>query len=238
MANLLRSDGEPVHNHLLAHLPADSFDSIEPTLERAPLILGQDLMSPGTPTDYVYFPEKGMVSLVLTLEDGKSTEVGLIGSEGLVGALSALGASQVSAEAMVQVTGSALRMPIRFLRSEAGINAPLRHALISFVQALFLQVTQSVACNSHHRLDQRLARWLLMARDCSESDELTLSHDFLSMMVGAQRPGVTIGLGALSKVGAIDTGRQHITIVNREVLENAACECYWTVKHEYERILE
>ena len=235
MANLLHSDR--VRNRLLAHLPADGLDRIQPYLERVPLTPRQVLLKPGSLAEHVYFPETGMVSLVLTLEDGETTEVGMIGSEGLVGALSALGARDVSAEAEVQIAGSAFRMPMAVLRRQVGPDAPLRQSLVSFVEALFLQVSQLVACNNHHRVDQRLARWLLMARDCSTSDELTLSHEFLSMMLGTQRPPVTIGLGTLSKAGAIRTGRQRIIITNRERLEAAACECYRTLKHEYERIL-
>lgn len=195
------------------------------------------LITPGIPTKYVYFPKSGMVSLVVLLEGGAMTEVGLIGNEGLVGIVLALGSSQATSEALVQISGSALRMPAAVLRRELGQNPPLRHAVLNYLQALFIQVSQSVACNIHHPLSQRLARWLLMANDCSGSNEVTMSHESLSMMLGVQRQTVTSSIGELKDAGIVATGHGRITILDRKKLETACCECNLTVRREYDRLL-
>lgn len=237
MANRLHANGPAVRNRLLAHLPADDFERVRAHLEHVPLARRQRLMEPDAPVEYVYFLESGMVSLILTLENGALTEVGLIGNEGLVGVLPALGASRATAEALVQIAGSALRMRADVLRKEVGLNRSLRSELLNYVQALFAQVTQAVACNSHHTLSQRLARWLLMANDCSQTNEIPLSQDFLAMMLAVQRPTVTIAIGELRKAGLIATGHGRIVILDRKGLEAAACECYGAVKDQYQRLL-
>lgn len=193
-------------------------------------------MKPGVPTDYVYFPETCMVSLILVLEDGASIEVGLIGREGLVGVLAGLGASAISGEAIVQMSGSALRLPTKILREEIGLNSAIRQMLLLYVQALFAQVSQTAACNARHALPQRLARWLLLARDCAETNELMLSHEFLSMMIGVRRSGVTVALNVLKRDNIIASGRGRIVILDQKRLEASACECYRTVRREYDRL--
>jgi len=238
MPNRLQPDAPPVQNSLLARLPAADFERLRPHLKHVALRAHDRLMKPGIRTEHVYFPESGMVSLILSLEDGAAIEVGLIGNEGLVGVLPALGASLVTSKAVVQIRGTALCMPTDVLRIEVGLNPSLRAALMLYLQALFVQVTQSVACNSHHTLRQRLARWLLMANDCGKTHEITLSHEFLAMMLGVRRPGVTVALGNLKSAGFITTGHGRITIKDREHLEEVACECYGTVKREYERLLQ
>ncbi len=195
------------------------------------------MMQPGVPTDSVYFPETCMVSLILVLEDGAAIEVGLIGREGLVGVLAGLGASAISGEAIVQMSGSALRMPTRILREEMGLNSALRQMLLRYVQALFSQISQTAACNARHALPQRLARWLLLARDCAETNELMLSHEFLSMMIGVRRAGVTVALSELKRNDIIASSRGRIVILDQKRLEASACECYRTVKLEYDRLL-
>lgn len=238
MPNRLQPDAPPVQNSLLARLPAGDFERLRPHLKPVTLRAHDRLMKPGIRTEKVYFPESGMVSLILSLEDGAAIEVGLIGNEGLVGVLPALGASLVTSEAVVQIQGMALWMPTDVLRIEVGLNPSLRAALMLYLQALFVQVTQSVACNSRHALRQRLARWLLMANDCGKTHEITLSHEFLAMMLGVRRPGVTVALGELKSAGFITTGHGRITIEDRQRLEEVACECYSTVKKEYERLLQ
>ena len=183
------------------------------------------LLRPNELIDYVYFPEEGMVSLVLQLEDGSVIEVGLIGKEGMVGALAPLGATAMSGEARVQMTGSALRMPAGVLRTEAARNPGLMGLLLRYVQALFAQVSQSVACNGRHRLNERMARWLLMAHDCVDGDELPLSHEFLATMLGVRRAGITVAVGQLKEAGLIDNRGGRFRILNRRGLEASACEC-------------
>ena len=232
-----RIDGAPVHNGLLSALPPATFERLRPHLERVNLKAHARLMKPDMRTKYVCFVEAGLVSLILSLEDGAAIEIGLIGREGLIGVLPALGASTVASEAIVQIAGSALCLRTEVLRYEVGLEPELRNVLVRFLEALFIQVSQSVACNGHHTLGQRLARWLLMAADRGRTHEITLSHEFLAMMLGVRRPGVTIALGELKKAGIVQTGHGRIVIRDRKRLEAAACECYRTVKREYERLL-
>jgi CRP-like cAMP-binding protein len=189
------------------------------------------------PTEYVYFPESGMVSLILSLEGGHIVEVGLVGNEGVVGVLAGLGTGRISGEAIVQMPGTALRMKTDLLRKEIGVNPSIRQMLLRYVQALFCQITQTAACNVRHRLPQRLARWLLMANDCTLANEVNLTHEFLSMMLSVRRSGVTTALKTLSDAGIIATGHGRISILSRERLEATSCECYGTVKAEYGRLL-
>jgi|SRR5579864_2997283 len=226
-----------IRNKLVAALAAKDFDRIRRHLERVTLPQHQRLLGPDTPTEYVYFPESGMVSLILSLEGGHVVEVGLVGNEGLVGVLAGLGTSRISGEAIVQMPGSALRMETGLLRKELGVNASIRQMLIRYVQALFCQVTQTAACNARHQLPQRMARWLLMANDCARASEVNLTHEFLSMMLSVRRAGVTTALGALMGAGIIATGHGRIAILNRRRLEATACDCYRTVRAEYGRLL-
>jgi CRP-like cAMP-binding protein len=237
MKPLQRLQNAPGGNHLIARLTAEDFARISPHLEEITLVQHQRLIAPNTPTSHVYFPESGMVSLILSLEDGSIVEVGLIGNEGIVGVLAGLGASRISGEAIVQMPGAGLRIGTDVLRRELGVSPSLREMLMRYVQALFAQVTQSAACNGRHNLTQRLARWLLMANDCSQTNEVRLTHEFLSMMISVRRPGITHALGELKDAGIIGATRGCITIRDRKALEARACECYRTVKDEYERLL-
>jgi CRP-like cAMP-binding protein len=225
-----------VGNRLLGGLSQSDYDQVRAHLTHVPLSQHQPLLSPTAPTNYVYFFESGMVSLVLTLEDGNTVEVGLVGRQGIVGVLAGLGASRISGEAMVQMPGSAWRMETDMLRKEIAVIPTFQQMLLRYVQALFAQVTQSTACNMRHALPQRLARWLLMANDCAETNEVRLTHEFLSMMLGVRR-SVTTALKGLSDLGIVAASRGRILILDRKRLEAAACECYRTVRAEYERLL-
>lgn len=226
-----------IRNKLIAGLAVKDFNRIRPHLERITLPQHERLLRPGARTEYAYFPESGMVSLILSLEGGHVVEVGLVGNEGIVGVLAGLGASRISGEAIVQMPGSGLRMNTDVLRKEIGVNPSIRQMLLRYVQALFCQITQTAACNARHQLPQRLARWLLMANDCTLANEVNLTHEFLSMMLSVRRPGVTDALNELRDAGIIATGHGRITILKRKRLEATACECYRTVKAEYGRLL-
>jgi CRP-like cAMP-binding protein len=226
-----------IRNKLIAGLAAKDFDRIRPHLERITLRQHQRLLEPDAPTEYVYFLESGLVSLILLLEEGSVVEIALVGNEGVVGVLAGLGTSRISGEAIVQMSGSALRMNTGLLRKEIGINPSIRQMLLRYVQALFSQVSQMAACNARHTLPQRMARWLLIANDCSQSSELNLTHEFLSMMLAVRRSGVTTALSALKDAGIIKTGHGRISILTRKRLEATACECYRTVRAEYGRLL-
>jgi CRP-like cAMP-binding protein len=226
-----------ISNRLLAALAAEDLDSLKGHLEPVPLAQRQTLSTPDTPINHVYFPQEGMVSLVQPLDDGAMIEVGMIGKEGLVGVPILLGADASPLEAMVQIPGCALRMEASAFREQADRRTALLGLLLRYVQALHIQVALSAACNGRHTLPERLARWLLMARDRATSDVLPLRHEFLSMMLGVRRAGVTTAVGTLKAAGLIHNTHGQITITDRQGLEAAACECYRTVRNEYQRLI-
>jgi CRP-like cAMP-binding protein len=178
-----------------------------------------------------------MVSTVMPLADGEMIEVGLIGPEGFAGAPALLGSGSAPTEALAQTPASALRLRAGLLREEMQKSQALLGLLLRYVCALHTQACQSAACNAHHVLTERLARWLLMAHDRWANDELPLSHEFIAMMLGVRRPGVTIAVGTLKHAGLIGTEHGRITILDRPNLEAAACECYRAVRDQYERVL-
>jgi CRP-like cAMP-binding protein len=226
-----------IANLLLAGLPPRALAQLSRHLEPVSLPGHQILAKPGVQIDHVYFPESGMVSLVHPLADGTQIEVGVTGREGFVGVAVLLGANASPLEAMVQIPGSALRMRATVFREQVARIKPFSDAVHRYAQALHVQVSQTAACNGRHVLQERLARWLLTARDRANSDELPLSHEFLSMMLGSRRVGVTLALGTFRTAGIIKNRHGRITILDRANLEEAACECYGSVKREYELLL-
>ncbi len=225
-----------ISNRLLAALAPRDFDSLGAHLEPVPLPHKQTLSNPGAPIEHVYFLEVGMVSLVQPLPGGM-IEVGMIGNEGFVGVPVLLGADTSPLEAMVQIPGSALRMQAGAFREETARSAALLGVLLRYAEALQVQVSFSAACNGRHPLPERLARWLLVARDRAPSDELPLGHEFLSMMLGVRRAGVTVALGGLKAAGLVRNSNGRVTIIDRPGLEAAACGCYRAVRNEYETLL-
>lgn len=224
-------------NGLLAALPPDVLDPLLQKLNPVPLPLREVLYRDGGPIEAVYFVRSGMISLVTNLEDGMQAEVGLIGREGMLGMSLLSGIETSFVEAMVQLPGAALRMGARELRQEVEVNAPLRRALLRHTEALQAQVMQTAACNGRHGLEQRLARWLLMAHDRVDGDELHLTQDFIAMMLGVHRPSITVTAGILQRAGLIRYSAGRITILDRASLEAAACECYAAVRQRFEAIL-
>jgi len=163
--------------------------------------------------------------------------VGIAGREGMLGVQAVLGDDVSLNEAMVQIPGSALRLPAEVLRREAQTSVQLRSVLLRYVQAYLNSATQSAACNRAHLLEQRLARWLLTARDRAGADRLPLTHEFIAMMLGVRRAGVTVAAQSLQSAGLIHYAHGRITIADREGLEVAACECYEVTRREYARLL-
>jgi CRP-like cAMP-binding protein len=226
-----------ISNRLLLALAQEDLNALRPRLEPVPLPHKQILASPNAPIDHVYFPQEGMVSLVQPLENGAMIEVGMIGAEGLVGMPVLLGADTSPLEAMVQIPGSALRIEAGVFREEVGRRTAFLGLLLRYVQALHIQVSLSAACNGRHTLPERLARWLLTARDRAASNQMPLSHEFLAMMLGVRRAGVTVALGTLKAAGLIRNSHGQVTILDRRGLEGACCECYHTVRNEYQRLV-
>jgi CRP-like cAMP-binding protein len=226
-----------LHNHLLLSLPQDEFTRLAPKLEPVELTFRQILAPATKPTEHVYFPQAGMVSLVKPMQDGALVEVGLVGREGFVGIAAVLGGDSHAVEQMVQIAGTALRISVNPLRKELARSPVLSARLFRYAQALFAQVSQTAACNGRHTVQERLARWLLMARDRIDNDIVPLSHELLSMMLGTRRPGITVALGAFRQAGLVHNTHGKIEILDRPGLEAAACECYGVVREEFRRLL-
>jgi CRP-like cAMP-binding protein len=226
-----------VRNRLLAALPPDGFAALAPALQPVELDFKQVLHRPDRPIEAGYFLEGGMVSMLAPLEEGQTTEVGLIGREGLVGLPVVMGAESASTEALVQMPGTALRVPAAGLRDAFEASAALRAVVLSYAQAHHTQVAQTAACNGQHAVDERFARWMLMAHDRAGGDEFPMTQEFAAMMLGVRRAGVSVAAGTLQKAGVIDYAYGRVAVLDRAGLEAASCECYATVRRQYERLL-
>jgi len=224
-------------NRLLAALPDAEYQNLIPHLKQVSLSLKQVLYEVGEPIEYVYFPHRGIVSSLSTMADGSMVEVGIVGNDGVVGIPAALGDNIATTTAMVQVSGSGMRMKASLLKSEFQRGGVLQNLLLRYIQALYALVTQNAACNRLHQLDGRLARWLLLVCDRVESNELPLTHEFMSQMLGVRRAGVTEAANTLQQAGLIRYTRGKITILKREELEATTCECYEIINGEYARLL-
>jgi len=227
----------PRHNHLLAALPVDELERLRPHLQLTEMPLGTVLQESGDVPRYAYFPTDCIVSLLNVLEDGASTEISVIGNEGLVGITLFMGGDSTPRRAVVQSAGYAYRLPGHTLRDEFHRNESVRLLLLRYTQALITQMAQTVVCNRHHSVDQQLCRWLLLSLDRLPSNELTMTQELIANMLGVRREGVTEAVGKLQRLGVIDHSRGHITVLDRQALERLSCECYAVVKRETDRLL-
>jgi CRP-like cAMP-binding protein len=227
----------PVRNRLLAALPPEDLARLRPGLRPVELPFDQTLYPADGIVEAVLFPESGMVSLLATLEDGEQVEVGIAGREGLIGLPLVLGDDRSLVEARVQMEGTALRMDAAALRDGMEESAALRLVLMRYTLAFQAQVTMTAACNARHPINERLARWLLIAHDRAGADEFPVTHEFLSMMLGVRRPGVSLAAGVLQKAGLIRYGRGRMEVTDRPGLEASSCECYHVARREFMRLL-
>ena len=219
----------PPANHLLAALAPDVFDRISPALDVIPLRLKEFLHRPGETIRDVYFPGGGFCSVVTVLKDGSMVEVATIGREGMLGIAAMLNGDLSPSAWMVQAEADiCYRMSADAFRAEMDRREAFHDLLTRYAQALVGFIMQSTACNAIHSVEQRLARWLLLAQDRIGTSEFPLTQEFVAMMLGASRPTVTVVAGTLQKAGLITYHRGQITIVDREKLESASCECYET----------
>ncbi|WP_236037738.1 Crp/Fnr family transcriptional regulator [Belnapia arida] len=222
-------------NRLLAALPAEDLAWLRPKLKLVELELRQTLASPEQRIEHVYFLETGWVSVLAPLDDGDSAEVGLAGVEGMTGWPVALGDDTAEFEVMVQCAGTAWRLTNADFRDALEASAALRDLMMRFVLAQHSQIAWTAACNGRHNIEQRLARWLLMAHDRSEGDTFPITHEFLSVMLGVRRAGVTVAAGMLQRAGMIRYGGGRMTITDRPGLEASCCECYGSARRVQER---
>ena len=227
-----------VENRLLAALPPPVLQRLEPFLEPVELQTDQVIYHPDAPIQRNYFLTRGLVSLVKTMQDGRTVEIGAFGREGMTGPDVLFGIEDALLECIVRVPGAALRIRTDDLHKEAARSPALRHLIEHFVLAIFNQIAQSAACNRLHSLEQRCARWLLITDDSVGGDTIPVTHEFLAKLLGAQRAGVTLKLQALEQSGLIRCGRGSMNVLDRKGLEAAACECYRVIQRQFDRALQ
>jgi CRP-like cAMP-binding protein len=228
---------EVLQNRLLAALPSAEQRRLFPQLERVFFALGQSVYEPGSRLDHIYFPTSAVLSLLYTMEDGSTAEMGLIGNDGMVGIALFLGGQTMPNRAVAQIGGSAFRMSAKSLQQEFARGGSVQTLLLLYTQALITQISQTAVCNRFHSVEKRLCRWLLLSHDGVKSDELLMTQEFIANMLGGRRESVTVAAGHLQDAGLIEYSRGRIKILNREGLEAAACECYRIVKDEVDRLL-
>lgn len=229
---------QPNVNRLLAALPAEDYERLLPNLKPVTFSLGEVIYESQGRMEYVYFPTTSHVSLLYTMIDGSTAEVGLVGNEGLVGIALFMGGDTTPNRAIVQGAGDAFRMQAKAMQDEFKRGSAFQLSLLRYTQALIIQISQTAVCNRLHTTEQRLCRWMLMTHDRTHRDELQMTHEFISNMLGIQREAVSIAAHRLQDKGVISYARGRIQILDRKELENCACECYQVVKDEHDRLLK
>lgn len=229
-------DKAKIKNRLLAALPEAELAILSPAMTLVDLDLGQTLYRHGDVIEHVHFVETGFISALAVLSDGQPLEIGLIGAEGLAGFAVVLGGRTAYSETMCQTGGKAYRIPVGALTDAFAKCRVLHDQLLRYALIFQVQVSQTAACNAHHALEQRLARWLLAAHDRSGVPELSLTQDLIAVMLGVRLATVSIAASTLQRAGILRYQHGKITILDRAGLENAACECYEAVAGEYRRL--
>ena len=227
----------PRQNRLLARLAPNDFDAVRPHLEALDLPLRFDLEKPGRRIDNVYFFETGFASVVAVQPNDTRVEVGLIGCEGMSGVAVVLGDHQSPNSTYMQLAGAGHRMPADTLRAVMTKNAGVQAVLLKFVQAFLVQTSHTAISNARSHLDVRLARWILMAHDRASGSTITLTHEFLALMLAVRRAGVTETLQVLVSQGLVKSARGQITVLDRKGLEGKAGDSYGVPEKEYRRLL-
>ncbi|HSZ61397.1 MAG TPA: Crp/Fnr family transcriptional regulator [Terriglobales bacterium] len=224
------TQGKPVSSLILLSISDRDYRSLRPHLEYVSLPNHLVLHEAGGKLEFAYFPNRGLISLVVVMKDGRTAEAGIVGNEGFTGTLAAVGLSRSPLHAVVQITGDGFRVEVGALQSTLQ-SAPHMQLMLSRYAAIrSMQVAQTAACNRLHAIGQRLARWLLMTQDRVDSGSLLITHDFLATMLGTDRPSVSQAAGVLQKKKLIEYTRGAVKIVNRKKLENSACECYGVIQ--------
>lgn len=231
------SSNAPIENHLLAALPSVEYERLHPQLQPVTFSLGEVVYEFGGQLDYVYFPTTSIVSLLYTMENGSSAEMGLTGNDGIVGIALFMGGGTMPNRAVVQSAGGAIRMKAKLLQEEFSRGGKFQQLLLRYTQALITQISQTAVCNRLHSVEQQLCRWLLLSHDRVKVDELIMTQELIADMLGVRREGVTVAAGRLQDSGAISYVRGHIKILDRQKLEDTVCECYLVVKNEFDRLL-
>jgi CRP-like cAMP-binding protein len=236
---MINTAAEPLReNSLLAALPSEEREQIKPHLKPVELSLGEILFEPPDLIRSVYFPTSALISFLTELPDGDSVEVGLVGYEGMAGVDVILGVDTASKVATVQHAGYALKIAAPLLKEAFNRGGKLQQYLLRYTHALMSQISTSVLCNAHHKIDGRLARWILMYHSRVETDEFLMTHEFMANMLGIRRAGVSEIAKQLQHEGLIDYYRGHFRILNRKGLEERACGCFAVVEEEFKSLYE
>jgi CRP-like cAMP-binding protein len=231
------SPHSPKQNHLLDALPAADYARLLPHLELVLMPLGWAVYEAGGQMRYLYFPTTSIVSLLYVLENGASAEIAITGNEGLVGISLFMGGESTPSRAVVQSKGNGYRLRASVLKTEFALGGHLQYLALRYTQALITQMAQTAVCNRHHTLDQQLCRWLLLSLDRLPGNELLMTQELISNMLGVRREGVTAAAGKLQADGLVKYSRGHIVVLDRPKLEKRVCECYAVVKKEFDRLL-
>jgi CRP-like cAMP-binding protein len=227
-----------IGNLILSALPEEEYNRLLPDLEPIKMEIGELIDRPYEVIEYVHFPQDSIVSSVTYLDDGTSVEAGVIGREGTTGIAIALSNTKSPLEVSVQIPGDCLRIKADRFKQALEDNPVLKRLVHRHIFAYIAQVSHVNACNAHHVLEKRLARWLLMCRDRVNSDTVSLTQDFMAQMLGVHRPGVTLVALNLKEAGIINYRRGEITICDRTRLEKASCKCYEAIKKDYDDYLK
>ncbi|HEV2611848.1 MAG TPA: Crp/Fnr family transcriptional regulator [Noviherbaspirillum sp.] len=224
-------------NILLSLLPEKDYQALLPYLEYVETPMHTVLFERNKPIHYAYFPLIGEHSILATMENGAAVEVGTVGFEGFSTVDLILGSGIATESTVCQIPGNALRLPAGVFKEMTAGDTPLRRITLRYLSAYLSQVSQSVACNRLHATEQRLARWLLMSHDRMQQQEFQITQEYLAMMLGVHRPSVSLVATTLQRAGLIDYKRGRVKIIDREGLEDAACECYGLVRAQFQRLL-
>ena len=238
--SLLEREGithEREPNRLLAALPFEDYERLMLQCTRVELRLRDVLIAPRVPIPHVYFLQSGVASVIVEGVEGAGIEAAAVGFEGFVGLPVLLGATSTTNRVFVQVAGHGWRLPAEAFRAFVDATPALRHVLLRYSQYYIDEVSQSVACNARHNLEQRCARWLLMTNDRVHGSAFDLTHDFLALMLGVHRPAASLAMGAHQRAGLIHYSRGHIEVLDRKRLEETACSCYRITRAALEQLL-
>ena len=228
---------DALRNFLLAALSDDDFERINAKLKPVSFKLGEVLYESGEKMDYVYFPTTAIVSLLYIMENGTTAEIGVVGNDGILGVSLFMGGETTTSRAVIQSAGNAVRMKAIDMKTEFALGGRFQALLLRYTQALMTQISQTAVCNRLHSIEQQLCRWLLLSHDRLNSDKLVMTHDLISNMLGVRREGITLAAKKLAAKKLINNSRGTMTVLDRQGLENAVCECYAVVNDEYNRLL-
>ncbi len=224
-------------NYLLGSLATAEFERVLTKLQPLSFALGDVMHESGDKMDYVYFPTTAIISLLYIMENGSTAEIGVVGNDGILGIELFMGGETTTNRAIVQSAGLGFKMKARDMKDEFTLGGAFQKLLLRYTQALIAQISQTAVCNRLHSVEQQLCRWLLLSHDRLDSDKLVMTHDLISNMLGVRREGVTLAAQKLVAQKLITSVRGTMTIIDRQSLENAVCECYEVVNTEYNRLL-